>query len=172
MMQVCQLSQAGLQCTHCKTGSSLLNSKDLPGGSQQLQAAHPKQQNHYPDDPTRDPSCSHFCTESTHRTPEASAPPTKAVPPPGQGQETARRAEEVFNSFIKLNKALNICVLLSKIHEQQTKSVMGLNGSRTAGRAGNPSQHREDLFPYLMVIYALARAASALNIYHHCYLHL
>lgn len=78
----------------------------------------------------------------------------------------------MFNSLIKLNKALNICVLVSETQEQQTKSVMGLSGSRTAGRAGNSSQHREDLFPFLMVIYALARAASALNIYHPCYLHL
>lgn len=53
-MQVCQPFQRGLQCIHSKTGFSFLNSKDLSGGSQQLQAAHPKQQNPYSDDPTCD----------------------------------------------------------------------------------------------------------------------
>lgn len=115
------------------------------------------------------PGCPHLCTESIHRTPEASAPPTKPTPPPGHRERTARRAEDGVHF---LNKALTIHMLVSKTQEQRTKSGMGLNGSRSAGRAGNSSQHREDLFPYLMVIYALAGAASALNIYHHCYLHL
>lgn len=91
-------------------------------------------------------------------------------------QDTERRQqggqERVFNTLTELNKALNIRVLVSKTQEQWTKSVMGLNGSGTAGIAGNSSQHREDLFTYLMVIYTLARAASALNVYHHCCLHL
>lgn len=53
-MQVCQPFQRGLRCIHSKTGFSFLNSKDLSGGSQQLQAAHPKQQNPYSDDTTCD----------------------------------------------------------------------------------------------------------------------
>lgn len=171
-MQVCQLSQAGLQCSHCKTGSSPLNSKDLSGGSQHLQAAHPKQQNLYSDDPNCDSKLSP-CMQRAHTGPQKHQ---HHHPEQFHQQDTDRKQQggqnRVFNSLIKLNKALNIYVLVSKTQEQQTKSVMGLNGSRTAGRAGNSIQHREDLFPFLMVIYALARAASALNIYHPCYLHL
>ena len=82
------------------------------------------------------------------------------------------RQKRVFSTLIKLNKALNSRLLVSKTQDQWNKSVMCLNGRKTAGIAGNLSKHREDLSTSLIVIYTSARAASALNVYHHCYLHL
>jgi len=80
----------------------------------------------------------------------------------------AKKAEEGIRY---LDKALNISVLVSKAQGQQNKSVTCLNGRETAGIAGNLSKHREDLSTSLIVIYTSARTASALNVYHHCYLH-
>lgn len=170
-MQGCQLSQAGLQCSHCKTGSSSWTAKAFQEGvntfRQHIQSSKILTQMFQ----IVTPGCPHVCREHTRLQKHQHHQPNQF-----HHKDTGRKQQggqnRVFNSLIKLNKALNICVLVSETQEQQTKSVMGLSGSRTAGRAGNSSQHREDLFPFLMVIYALARAASALNIYHPCYLHL